>query len=314
MRTQLNTANVIQSAVFSMPVMSYNQAFFVQATLAHEVSFDGVGIHSGLPVRMTIRPAKPYTGFVFIRGDIRACDARISATYDSVVDTIMCTKISNTSGVTISTIEHVIAALQGMGITNAEITVSGAEVPIMDGSSYIYTQKLVRVGKYSQSVRQRALKIISPVRVSHDGGFAEFVPSKSRTFDVSFDFGGRLADTNFDTQFKFDLDNDDFHALLSDARTFGLYEDAIRLQQAGFAKGASLENTVVFHDKGVLNEGGLRSNDELVRHKVLDAIGDLALSGCAIVGAFRACNPGHGLNNQLLRALFSNPDAFTWMD
>lgn len=297
-----------------MPVMAVNQALFVQATLAHEVTFDGVGIHSGLPVSMTIRPAAPYTGFVFIRSDIQGSDARIAAAYDCVVDTTMCTKISNASGVTVSTIEHVIAALQGMGITNAEITVSGAEVPIMDGSSCMYTAQLVRVGKSSQSARQRTLKILSPVRVSHDGGFAEFVPSNSRTFDVSFDFGGRLSDTNFGTQFNFDLDYDDFHTLLSDARTFGLYEDAIRLQQAGLAQGASLENTVVFHEKGVLNEGGLRSKDELVRHKVLDAIGDLALSGCAIVGAFRAHNPGHGLNNQLLRALFATPSTFTWID
>ncbi|MES2607250.1 MAG: UDP-3-O-acyl-N-acetylglucosamine deacetylase [Pseudomonadota bacterium] len=314
MRTQLNIVPTVQPAIFSMPVMAVNQSPFMQATLAHEVSFEGIGMHLGLPVSMTIRPAAPYTGFVFIRSDIQGKDARIPAVYDAVVDTMMCTKISNVYGVTISTVEHVIAALQGMGITNAEITVSSAEVPIMDGSSCIYTEQLAHVGRSVQSARQRTLKIQAPVRVSNDTGFAEFVPSHSRIFDINVDFAGRLTGSGFETRFTFDLDNDDFHVLLSDARTYGFYEDAVKLQKAGLAKGASLDNAVVFQDKIVLNEGGLRSNDELVRHKVLDAVGDIALSGCAIMGTFRAHNPGHGLNNQLLRVLFATPSAFSWVD
>jgi UDP-3-O-[3-hydroxymyristoyl] N-acetylglucosamine deacetylase len=313
MRTQLNIAPNVQPAIFSMPVVAVKSSPFVQATLAHEVSFEGIGMHSGLPVSMSIHPAAPYTGFVFIRSDIHDKDARIPATYDAVIDTMMCTKISNADGVTVSTIEHVIAALQGLGITNAEITVSSAEVPIMDGSSCVYTAKLARVGRSVQSARQRTLKILSPVRVSNDAGFAEFIPSHSRMFDIEVDFGGRLAGAGIETHFTFDLDDDDFH-VLSDARTYGFYEDAVKLQKAGLAKGASLDNAVVFHDKAILNEGGLRSNDELVRHKVLDAVGDIALSGCSIVGTFRAHNPGHGLNNQLLRVLFATPSAFTWID
>ena len=297
-----------------MPAMTIIQSPLVQATLAHEVTFDGIGVHSGLPVSMTIRPAAPYTGFLFIRSDVDSKNSRIHATYDRVVDTMMCTKISNAAGVTVSTIEHVIAALQGMGITNAEITVSGAEVPIMDGSSCIYTEQLTRVGRSNQSARQRTLKITSPIRVENEAGFAEFIPSQSRIFDINVDFRGRLAGVAVETQFTFDLDHDNFHVLLSNARTYGFYEDALKLQQVGLAKGASLDNAVVFHNKEVLNEGGLRSNDELVRHKVLDAIGDIALAGCAIMGTFRAHNPGHGLNNQLLHALFANPNAFTWVD
>lgn len=313
MRTQLNISPVVQPSIFSMPVMAVNLSPFMQATLAHEVAFEGIGMHSGLPVNMTIRPAAPYTGFVFIRSDIQDKDARIPATYDAVVDTMMCTKISNADGVTVSTIEHVIAALQGLGITNAEITVSSAEVPIMDGSSCLYTEKLTRVGRSVQSARQRTLKILAPVRVTNAAGFAEFVPSHSRMFDIDVDFGGRLVGAEIETHFTFDLDDDDFQ-VLSDARTYGFYEDAVKLQKAGLAKGASLDNAVVFHDKAVLNEGGLRSNDELVRHKVLDAVGDIALAGCSIVGTFHAHNPGHGLNNQLLRALFAMPSAFTWID
>ena len=313
MRTQLNIAPNVQPAIFSIPAIAVNSLPFMQATLAHEVSFEGIGMHSGLPVSMMIRPAAPYTGFVFIRSDIHDKDARVTATYDAVVDTMMCTKISNADGVTVSTIEHVVAALQGFGITNAEITVSSAEVPIMDGSSCIYTEKLAHVGRSVQSARQRTLKILAPLRVSNDTGFAEFVPSRSRMFDINVDFGGRLAGAEIETHFTFDLDDDDFQ-VLSDARTYGFYEDAVKLQRAGLAKGASLDNAVVFHDKAILNEGGLRSNDELVRHKVLDAVGDIALAGCSIVGTFRAHNPGHGLNNQLLRALFATPSAFAWVD
>lgn len=313
MRTQLNTVSNVQPALFSMPIMASNRSLSMQATLAHEVTFDGVGLHSGLPASMTIRPAAPHTGFVFIRTDVDDKNACIPAIYDAVVDTKMCTKISNSDGVTVSTIEHVIAALQGVGITNAEIVLSGAEVPIMDGSSCHYTEKLIHVGRSVQSARQRTLKILSPVRVSNDAGFAEFVPSSSRLFDVDVDFCGRLAGADIDTHFSYDLDCDDFQTL-SNARTYGFYEDAVKLQQAGLAKGASLENAIVFHDKAVMNEGGLRSRDELVRHKVLDAVGDIALAGCSIVGTFRAHNPGHGLNNQLLRALFSTPNAFVWVE
>lgn len=313
MQTQPSIMNKVESALFSMP-FKINQSILMQATLANEVTFDGVGLHSGFPVRMTVRPAAPYTGFVFFRTDIKDKDNRIPACYEAVVDTMMCTKISNTSGVTVSTIEHIIAALQGMGITNAEIDISGPEVPIMDGSSCLYTQEFTRVGRSAQSARQRTLKITSTIRVEHKNGFAEFIPSHSRSFDVTFDFSGRLSGTNYPSNFLFDLDNDDFHCLLSDARTFGLYEDALRLKEAGLAKGASLENTIVLHNDVVMNEKGLRSNDEFVRHKVLDAVGDLALSGCGIIGTFRAYNPGHGLNNQLLRALFANQKAFTWCE
>lgn len=313
MRTHLNIVPNVQPAIFSMPAIAVNSSSFMQATLAHEVSFEGIGMHSGLPVSMIISPAAPYTGYVFIRKDVQDKDARVPATYDAVVDTMMCTKIANQDGVTVSTIEHVIAALQGLGITNAEITVSSAEVPIMDGSSCIYTEKLAQVGRSVQSARQRTLKILAPVRVSNASGFAEFVPSHSRAFDINVDFGGRLDGAEIETHFTFDLDDDDFQ-VLSNARTYGFYEDAVKLQQAGLAKGASLDNAVVFHDKAVLNEGGLRSNDELVRHKVLDAVGDIALAGCSIVGTFHAHNPGHGLNNQLLRALFATPSAFTWVD
>ena len=314
MRTQLNIVPTVQPAVFTMPAKPMSQSPFLQSTLAHEITFNGVGLHSGLPVSMTVCPAAPYTGIVFIRSDVHDKNPRVSAAYDSVVNTMLCTQISNADGVTVSTIEHIMAALQGMGITNAEITISGAEVPIMDGSSCIYTAQLACVGRSNQTARQRTLKILSPVRVSNDIGFAEFTPSHSRVFDINVDFGGRLSGTRFETRFSFDLDDDDFHVLLSDARTYGFYEDAIKLQQAGLAKGASLDNAVVFQDKAVLNEGGLRSNDELVRHKALDAVGDIALAGCAIIGAFRAHNPGHSLNNQLLRALFATPSAFTWID
>lgn len=294
---------------YSSFVSHQNQ--LIQKTLAQSVSCVGVGVHSGKSASLTLCPALEGTGYVFIRTDIAGFKNKIQARYDVVVDTMMCTKIANSYGVSISTIEHVMAALTGANITNVIIEVNGPEVPIMDGSSLAFSKMIERAGTQIQDSHVPVLRILKPVKVTHGKASAEFIPSQGRMISIKFDGHDRLQHLMDETEFSFDLDNDDFSELLSDARTFGFYEDAEKLWSAGLAKGASLENTVVIQNEKVINEGGLRSDDELIRHKVLDAVGDLALAGVTILGHFRGINSGHALNNQLLRVLFATPDAWT---
>ncbi len=277
-----------------------------QRTLGKACSCTGVGVHSGASVHLTLKPATPNTGFVFVRTDVDSVHNKIPAIYSAVTDTRMCTTLTNAYGISISTVEHVVAALAGAGLTNAIIEVSGPEVPIMDGSSVIFSQMIQDGGIVFQDVGTPWVRILKPVRVSEGTAWAEYTPSHDRFISIDFDAHGRLNGQSF----TFHWDQDDFADIISSARTFGFYEDAEKLWAAGLAKGASLDNTVVIHDNKVMNEEGLRSDDELVRHKILDAVGDLGLAGCLIYGHFRGYNSGHGLNNKLLRAVFSNPMCF----
>lgn len=296
-------------APYASFVPSQNQ--IIQRTLVQSVSCVGMGVHSGKPASLTLCPALEDNGYVFIRSDIASFKNKIQARYDNVVDTMMCTKIANSYGISVSTIEHVIAALSGANITNVIIEVNGPEVPIMDGSSVAFSKMIDRAGVQIQESYVPALRILKPVKVTHGNASAEFIPAEGRIISIQFDGHDRLENLTDETEFSFDLETDNFSELLSDARTFGFYEDAEKLWAAGLAKGASLENTVVIQNEKVMNEGGLRSEDEFIRHKVLDAVGDLALSGVTILGHFRGINSGHALNNQLLRVLFATPDAWT---
>ncbi len=283
-----------------------------QKTLAGTISCTGIGVHSGKPATLTLSPGEPNSGYVFVRTDVEGRDNKILGKFDQVVDTQMCTKLANTSGVSIATVEHVLAALAGDHISNAVIMVNGPEVPIMDGSSTVFTHLIGQVGFCVQEVLVPTLEIIKPVRVTAGTAYAEFIPCPERLITLTFDGHGRLKDLVGQGHLTFDWDHDSFGDLLSDARTFGFYEDAQKLWALGLAKGASLENTVVIQDNAVINPEGLRSADELIRHKVLDAMGDLALAGVRILGHFRGFNSGHALNNQLLRTLFHTVDAWRY--
>lgn len=300
----------------------------MQKTIKKSCYFEGLGTHSGLPVKMLISPGIPNQGYIFIRTDEIDHDqshhfhvkhfpysldqlpekAIIHGIYDRVVDTKMATRIANDYGTQVSTVEHVLAALIGEGITNASIYVSGPEIPIMDGSSALFSNALLNAGTVIEKQWVLQHSIDTPVRVENSTGFAEFLPAQKRTFDIYFDFGGRFQHTNFEGGFIFDLDQDNFHEKIANARTFGLYEDAMHLQAMGLAKGSSLDNTIILKDMHVLNTDGLRSPDEFIRHKMLDALGDIALANCAIIGAYKAFNPSHDLNNKLLRAVFNNKE------
>ncbi len=311
--------NIVQT-VFYGPSSAAEYAPFVhtegqvvQKTLAQSVSCVGVGVHSGKPASLTLIPAPVGTGYVFVRSDLNAPQNIIPAKYDTVVDTMMCTKLANSYGVSVSTVEHVLAALAGANISNAIIEINGPEVPIMDGSSSVFSQMIANAGIDIQGAKTPTIKILKSVKVTHGGASAEFSPCDGRLVSMEFDGHGRLQNLMDETEYSFDLDTDDFADLLSDARTFGFYEDAEKLWAAGLAQGASLENTVVIQGDSIMNEEGLRSEDEFVRHKILDAVGDLALAGVAIQGHFKGFNSGHALNNQLLRALFSTPNAWCFV-
>jgi UDP-3-O-[3-hydroxymyristoyl] N-acetylglucosamine deacetylase len=216
----------------------------------------------------------------------------------------MCTTITNASGISVATVEHIIAALYGTGITNALITIDGPEVPIMDGCSEEFCKGILETATARQSKRRHTLKISTTIRVENENGWAQLSPHDKNLFSVKFTPTDRYEDLTQEQFQQFSYNEDDFTTLISRARTFGFYEDAQKLWAAGLAKGASLDNTVVIHKGAVMNEDGLRYSDELVRHKMLDAIGDMALAEYVLIGHYEACNPGHTLNYQLLKKYF----------
>lgn len=284
-----------------------------QQTLANPMECTGIGVHSGKPVTLTLRPSIANSGYVFIRTDAPEDARRIPARWDTVTDTAMCTKITNAQGLSVSTIEHVIAALAGCGIHNALIELDGPEVPIMDGSAADFVEMIRKASLRQQRKRVRRLKILKPVDVAMGNATALLKPSDEPQFSMQFNANGRLSNQSWSLDYY--PDHDDFGDFLSSARTFGFYEDAQRLWGQGLAQGASLDNTVVIKEGGaVMNEEGLRFSDEFVRHKMLDAIGDLALAGGTILGHFIGINSGHALNNQLLRALFADKSAWRFED
>jgi len=281
-----------------------------QKTISKPVSCTGVGVHSNKPATLTLRPASAGSGYIFVRTDVPKSSQRIPARWDTVTDTVMCTKITNEVGVSISTIEHVIAALAGCGVFNALIEVDGPEVPIMDGSSSEFVDLIHQACVHQLSKPTRKIKILKPIEVKSGTSSAAFKPANETKYMMKFNANGRL--NNQEWSLTFYPEQDDFCNLLSSARTFGFYEDAQHLWSQGMAQGASLENTIVIKDGQVMNEEGLRFSDEFIRHKMLDAIGDLALAGAPLVGHFVGVNSGHALNNQLLRAFFSDKTAWSY--
>ena len=279
-----------------------------QRTLKSSISCLGVGLHSGKPVQLTLHPAATDTGVQFRRSDL-AGDHVIPARWDHVVDTRMCTALGNGNGVVIGTIEHLMAAFAGCGIDNAVVEVSGPEVPIMDGSSQPFVDMIVRAGVINQDKLRRVIRILKTVSVDTGNGQARLSPGPCLSLDVAIDFSaGAVAKQAL----SIGLVNGSFPRELASARTFGFLHEVEELWAAGLAKGGSLENAVVVSGDKVLNEGGLRFDDEFVRHKVLDAIGDLYLAGAPIIGQFHGVRSGHATNNALLRAVFADPESWKY--
>lgn len=278
-----------------------------QHTLKRPVHCTGVGLHSGSKVSLSIAPADAGTGIRFIRSDKRGTAAHLSAQWDQVIDTRMCTVLGNDDGTTIGTIEHLMAALAGAGVDNAVITLDGPEVPIMDGSAAPFVAMLECVGLSEQRMPRRAIRILKPITVGEGSKFATYTPAPVASFSFEIDFDNAVVARQSRT---FTLAPEAFRDEIGEARTFGFLHEVDYLRSVGLARGGSLENAVVISGDTVLNEGGLRFEDEFVRHKILDAVGDLYLAGAPIIGHFHGCRSGHALNNQLLHALFADESAW----
>ena len=253
---------------------------------------------------MTLRPAPPDTGIVFRRTD---AGAEIRASWSSTVESVLSTVLSNGEGIQIGTIEHLMAALAGSQIDNAVVEVDGPEVPIMDGSAAPFTLMIERAGTVPQDAARRAFKVLKPVWVSANGAAAALLPEHGFSMSFEIDFDNPLIRRQ-DITLNFEPGT--FKAELAPARTFGLLDDWPRLKAAGLARGGSLDNAIVVSGNRVLNDGGLRFTDEFVRHKLVDALGDLYLAGGPIIGHFRGLRSGHALTRRLVAALFADRDAW----
>jgi len=283
----------------------------VQNTLRSEVSFAGTGLHSGLPVRMTVKPAMADHGIWFRRTDLVGARALIPAKWDAVVPSRLCTVVANAAGERVSTIEHLMAALAGCAIHNALIEIDGPEVPILDGSAAGFVEAFVLRGLRELAAPVRAIRVLKPVAVQDGEASARLDPAEMLEIDFRIDF----TDAAIGVQSrKLNMANGAFVRELSDSRTFCRQVDVDRMRKGGLALGGTLENAVVFEGDRVISPGGLRHVDEPVRHKMLDAVGDLALAGGTLLGRYTGRRAGHALTNRLLRALFSDPDAYEMVD
>jgi len=283
-----------------------------QTTLREQIAISGVGVHSGVPVTLTIHPADADTGIVFSRSDEQGREREVRADYRSVTATELATVLGDNSGILCSTAEHVLAALRGLGVDNAFIELDGPEVPIMDGSAAPFVAAIDQVGLVSLNAPRRFIKVLKPVRVAKGEAFGELRPyTNGFRLEIEIDFDNPLIGRQ---SIATDLEPDTFRRELSRARTFGFMKDVSALWSAGKALGAGFENTVVMSESRVLNAEGLRFPDEFVRHKALDAVGDLALSGAPLLGLYRSVRGGHKLNHAVLTALMSDPSAWTMVE
>ncbi|WP_342076193.1 UDP-3-O-acyl-N-acetylglucosamine deacetylase [Yoonia sp. SS1-5] len=281
----------------------------MQTTLKKTTTFVGVGLHSGAPVRMVLRPAAAGTGIVFRRVDLTGLPV-LKASWDQVIVSPLNTRLTNDDGVTVSTIEHIMAALAGCGVHNVSIDIDGPEVPILDGSAAVFVRGLIKAGLTRLSAPLRAIEIVKEIAVVDGASFARLSPATSLQIDFEIDF----ADAAIGHQHKtLNMANGSFVRELCDSRTFCRAADVAAMHANGLALGGSIDNAVVVDGDKVLTPGGLRHADEAVRHKMLDALGDLYTAGAPILGRYTGVRAGHAMTNKLLRALFADPTAWRWV-
>jgi len=281
-----------------------------QTTLRDRIAVSGIGIHSGRPVTLTLHPADAGTGVVFLRCGLNGKpELEIRANARSVTATELATVLGDAAGPGVSTIEHIMAALCGLGVDNCVIELDGPEAPIMDGSAAPFVDAIDQVGVAFLTAPRRYTKVLKPVRVAIGDSYGELRPySRGFRVEVEIDFAHALIGKQ---ALSIEVGPRTFRREVARARTFGFLKDVPHLWSAGYALGASLENTLVVADDRVLNPEGLRFPDEFVRHKALDAIGDLALAGAPILGAYRSVRGSHKLNHAVLSALITDPTAWT---
>ena len=274
-----------------------------QKTIKESIQLEGVGLHNGLNVNLIIKPLKENSGIVFKRTDIDESKNIIEANYKNVHSPVLCTKIQNSHGVSVSTIEHLMAAFYGEGIDNALIEINSSEVPIMDGSAFDFVEAIKSVGTQEQNQVKKFIKVIKKVEIKEGEKYISIEPLEK---DLIIDFEIVYKNSLIRTRRKeFKLGNGDLTSIYN-SRTFCLYEDIDQIRSLGLAKGGSLENAIVVNENKILNEDGLRNRHEFVNHKILDCLGDLMLSGHRIFGHIKTSQGGHQLTNVLLREFLSN--------
>jgi len=273
-----------------------------QKTLKEKIDLQGVGLHNGTEVNLTIKPSKPNTGIIFKRVDINGNNI-IHASFKNVVEPILCTKLRNENGVTVSTVEHLMAAFYGEGIDNALVEVNASEIPIMDGSAVDFVDAIRSAGIEEQNEPRKFIKALKKIEVKDGKKFISIEPlNQDLIIDFEIIFNNPLIRTRR-KEFKFS--NDDLTEIYN-SRTFCLYEDIDNIKRMGLAKGGSLDNAIVVQGSKILNEDGLRNRHEFVYHKILDCLGDIMLSGNRIFGHIKTSQGGHALTNKLLMKFFSN--------
>ncbi len=291
--------------------MSRFRSSICQKTLKTAISCSGVGLHSGAQISVTLQPAPPGHGIIFERTDVPGDAALIPATWQHVVDTQMCTVLGNRHGMRVGTIEHLMAALYGCEIDNVLIQINGAEVPAMDGSSAPFVFLIECAGIVDQAASRRGIEVLREVRVVEENCHLSIAPARSFSLDFEIDFGDNAVAQQ---ACQLTIEPGAFKSDLARARTFGFIQDIGRLQAAGLARGGSLENAVIISGDRILNDDGLRFDDEFVRHKMLDCVGDLYLAGAPLLGHVTGSRTGHRHNNRLLHTLFADTGAFRYVD
>lgn len=291
--------------------MGFNLHDF-QTTVKSAVTLSGIGVHSGKPVSMRLNPADADSGIVFQYSGDHGAGRQVRALVSEIGDTSFCTVLGEQSGFHVATVEHIMAALFGLGVDNVLIEIDAQEVPVLDGSAAMFVDAIDQVGIEVLDVKRRYIRILKPVRIESGSSWAEFRPHRGTRFEVEIDFAsptiGRQA-------YAVDIEPGAFRRDLSRARTFGFMRDVEKLWASGYALGSSLENTIVIGDDDrVINMEGLRFTDEFVRHKTLDAVGDLALAGARFIGCFKSFRGGHRLNAAALRHLLSDRSAYEIVD
>lgn len=287
----------------------------MQHTLKNSFTITDIGLHSGRDVTMTAHPAGVDHGIVFKRIDmtnLSPADQSVKALWNNVVDTRLCTVIANEKGAHIGTIEHLMAALRACGVDNALIEINAAEVPVLDGSSIRFVEEIEKVGLHVQAAPRRAIRILKEVKIKEGDKVITLSPSNVTVFEGLIDYSSVPA---IGVQsFTLKLVNGNFKHDVADCRTFGLLQDVEAMKAAGLALGGSMDNAVVVDDDRVLNPEGLRCRDEFIRHKILDAVGDIALAGGLMLGHYKGLRGGHAMNNKVLHALFADTDAYEIID
>lgn len=279
-----------------------------QTTIAREIELVGTGVHSGAPVSVILHPAEADTGLRFVVTKNTRLIADIAADVRNVKNLTLCTVIGDDNGVTVSTVEHLLAALRGLSIDNCFIEIDSKEVPIMDGSSAPFVEAIDEVGIRELSAPRKFIKVLKPIRVEDGDCWGELVPHHGFSLDVEIDFDSPVIGRQ---RLALEMTPTVFRNEVSRARTFGFMSDVERLWKAGLALGANLNNTVAIGEGRILNREGLRAPNEFVRHKLLDAVGDLSLAGHPLLAAYRSVRGGHRLNSHVLKALFADDSAWT---